>query len=170
MNKLLNKPLGCRLFEKQSRSYHDDVIKWKHFPRNWPFVNSHHKGQWRGALMFSLFCVWINGWVNNGEAGDLRRNRGHYVVIVMFGPIFFCHGSEKSESPFGARTSITYLASTMMFNPFWSNEAILRRISCLRSTHVMVLCLTAPKHHLNQYWASIPRYKPRRNLIEGAHI
>ena len=22
---------------------------------------------------FSLICVWINGWVNNGEAGDLRR-------------------------------------------------------------------------------------------------
>ena len=28
-------------------------------------VNSPHKGQWRGALMFSLICVWINGWVNN---------------------------------------------------------------------------------------------------------
>ena len=44
---------------------HDDVIKWKHFPRYWPFVrgihrspvNSPHKGQWRGALMFSLICV-----------------------------------------------------------------------------------------------------------------
>ena len=41
------------------------------------------KGQWRGALMFSLICVWINGWVNNREAGDLRRHRGHYDVIVM---------------------------------------------------------------------------------------
>ena len=46
-------------------------------------VNSPHKGQWRGTLMFSLICVWINGWVNNREAGDLRRNRGHYDVIVM---------------------------------------------------------------------------------------
>ena len=46
-------------------------------------VNSPHKGQWRGALMFSLICVWINGWVNNGEAGDLRRHRGHYDVSVM---------------------------------------------------------------------------------------
>ena len=33
--------------------------------------------------MFSLICVWINGWVNNREAGDLRRHRGHYDVIVM---------------------------------------------------------------------------------------
>ena len=71
--------------------WHDDVIKWKHFPRNWPFVreihrspvNFPHKGQWRGALMFSLIYAWINGWINNREAGDLRRQHGHYDVIVM---------------------------------------------------------------------------------------
>ena len=70
---------------------HDDVIKWKHFPRNWPFVreihrspvNFPHKGQWRGALMFSLMYAWINDWVNNREAGDLRLQHGHYDVIVM---------------------------------------------------------------------------------------
>ena len=33
--------------------------------------------------MFSLMCTRINGWVNNGEAGDLRRHRAHYDVIVM---------------------------------------------------------------------------------------
>ena len=72
---------------------HDDVIKWKHFPRYWPFVreihrssvNSPHKGQWRGALMFSLICVWINGWVNSREAGVLRRYGAHYDVTVMEG-------------------------------------------------------------------------------------
>ena len=47
-------------------------------------VNSPHKGQWRGALMFSLICVWINDWVNNREAGDLRRYRAHHDVIVMW--------------------------------------------------------------------------------------
>ena len=31
-----------------------------------------------------LICIWINGWVNNREAGDLRRYRGHYDVNVMF--------------------------------------------------------------------------------------
>ena len=46
-------------------------------------VNSPHKGQWRGSLMFSLICAWINRWVNNREAGDLRRYRTHYDVIVM---------------------------------------------------------------------------------------
>ena len=70
---------------------HDDVIKWKHFPRYWPFVGgihrspvtSPHKGQWRVALMFSLICAWINAWVNNREAGDLRRHRTHHDVTVM---------------------------------------------------------------------------------------
>ena len=47
-------------------------------------VNSPQKGQWRGALMFSLICTRINGWVNNGEAGDLRRHRTHYDAIVMY--------------------------------------------------------------------------------------
>ena len=46
-------------------------------------VNSPHKGQWCGALMFSLICVWINSWVNNREAGDWRRYRAHYDVIVI---------------------------------------------------------------------------------------
>ena len=71
--------------------WHDDVIKWKHFPRYWPFVrgihrsplNSPHKGQWRRALMFTLICVWINGCVNNREAGDLRRYCAHNGVTVI---------------------------------------------------------------------------------------
>ena len=46
-------------------------------------VNSPHKGQWRGALMFSPICAWIDNWVNNREAGDLRHHRGHYDVNVM---------------------------------------------------------------------------------------
>ena len=32
--------------------------------------------------MFSLICVWINGWIDNHEAGDLRRYRAHYDVTV----------------------------------------------------------------------------------------
>ena len=76
---------------RRKAGLHYDVNKWKHFPRYRPFVqvihqspvNSPHKGQWRGALVFSLICVWINGWVNNREAGDLRRHRDHYDVSVM---------------------------------------------------------------------------------------
>ena len=75
----------------------DDVIKWKHFPRYWPSVRgihrspvtSPHKGQWRGALMFFLNWAWINGWVNNCEAGDLRHHLANYDVTVMWKDVNF---------------------------------------------------------------------------------
>ena len=34
-----------------------------------------------------FICAWINSWVNNREADDLRRHRAHYDVIVMFSVI-----------------------------------------------------------------------------------
>ena len=40
-------------------------------------VNSPHKGQWRGALMFFWPASEKNDWVNNREAGDLRHQRTH---------------------------------------------------------------------------------------------
>ena len=102
---------------------HDDVIKWKHFPRYWPFVrgihrspvNSPHKGQWGGALMFSLICVWINDWVNNSEAGDLRRYCAHYDVIVMNNFIRHngnCYHAVTMQIHVGVVTCITPLMLT----------------------------------------------------------
>ena len=96
------KRIICNMFFFQTAPYHnggkgrwdkphDDVIKWKHFPRYWSFVrgihrspvNSPHKGRWRGALMHSLICARTNGWVNNRDAGDLRRHRAYSDVTVM---------------------------------------------------------------------------------------
>ena len=45
--------------DRLAEPLHDDVIKWKHSPRYWPFVwgihrspmNYPHRGQWRGASM-----------------------------------------------------------------------------------------------------------------------
>ena len=67
-------------------------LQWKYFPRYWPFVrgihrspvNSPHKGQWRGALIFSLICAWTKGWVNN------RYTPSSSYVTVM------CHQSIES--------------------------------------------------------------------------
>ena len=72
-------------------THHDDVIKWKHYPRYWPFVRGFIGHRWitlikaqrRGALIFFFICAWINAWVNNNEAGDLRCHRAHYDVIIM---------------------------------------------------------------------------------------
>ena len=83
-------------FHAVKSSRHANPSTWwrhqmEHFPRYWPFVrgihrfpmNSQHKGQWPGAFVFSLIGAWINRWVNNREAGDLRRYRAHYDVIEM---------------------------------------------------------------------------------------
>ena len=88
---LMSRGSGCCQLGVPLADFHDDVNKWKHFPRYCPFVrgihrspvNPPHKGQWRGTLMFSLIFDWLNSWVNNREAGHLRRYRTHCDVIVM---------------------------------------------------------------------------------------
>ena len=46
-------------------------------------ANSPQKGQWCRALLFSVIRTWINGWVNNREAGDLRRHCAHYHTMHL---------------------------------------------------------------------------------------
>ena len=115
---------------------HDGVIKWKHFPRYWPFVrgihrsplNSPHKGQWRGALMFSLICARINGRVNSREADDLRRHRTHYDVIVMVTPML--HLATDSEQRYHRtlwgvyewKCVLTYIDRSAVYFPFYQYQ------------------------------------------------
>ena len=118
---------------------HDDVIKWKHFPRHWLFVrgihrwpvNSPHKGQWRGALMFSLICAWINAWVNNREAGDLRRYRAHCDVIVV-------------ETTWQGTRTMTPVMSTGKQRSTTKSEYNISYKICIRSV-IGVLCFVLVK-------------------------
>ena len=84
------------IFVKKSRVNLYHFAWWRHQMETFsallamPFVReihrSHthtHKGQWCGGLMFPLICVWMTGWVNNREAGDLRHHRAHYDVTIM---------------------------------------------------------------------------------------
>ena len=68
--KWLRAPAGIPSSFVEFLTVHDDVIKWKHFPRYWPLTRSFD-------VFFDL------RWVNNREAGDLRRYRPHYDVTVM---------------------------------------------------------------------------------------
>ena len=123
---------------------HDGVLKWKHFPHNWPFVrgihrspvNSPHKGQWRVALMFSLICVWVNDWVNNREAGDLRHYRAHYDVTVMCSSNFECtvleliiqNSSLDTHCEIGPRwtqQNVSYQRPTLIHVMAWCRQATL---------------------------------------------
>ena len=83
-------PLGLSSTWSLPWPYHDDVITWRHVPRWWPFmrgihwstVGFSHKGQWRGALVFSLICAGTNGWANTRDPGDLRRHLAYYDATV----------------------------------------------------------------------------------------
>ena len=136
---------GSCFFLMTPRCLHDDVIKWKHFPRNWPFVrgihrspvNSPHKGQRRGALMFPL--IWINGGVNNRKAGDLRRYRTHYDVIVMAYPHAVGRVIIKIPS---SRSTIDILVSRPSYlcneNPYSSYDVFeLKRDQLMTTLHLI---------------------------------
>ena len=129
---------------------HDDVIKWKHFPRYWPFVreihrppaNFPHKGHWRGVLMFSLICAWINGWVNNREAGDLRHHRAHYDVTLI--PRHELHGPPTTGIVMWQCPSLihwgrmTHICVTKQINHNWFRQ--------------WLVAWLVPSHYLNQCW------------------
>ena len=82
--------------ENANGRFHDDCLQMGTFSAWLAFwvgihrspVNSQHKGQWRGALMFSLICAchraWTNDWVSNRETGNLIHHRAHYDVIVIY--------------------------------------------------------------------------------------
>ena len=58
---------------------------------------------------FLWSAPWINGWINNREAGDLRRQRGHYDVIVMiWEQTQSCHDANFAVS--GGTTDCHYMA------------------------------------------------------------
>ena len=52
--------------------------------------NSPVTGQWLGALIFFFDLRRINSWANTGTAGDLKRHRAHYDVIVMLDMVVQC--------------------------------------------------------------------------------
>ena len=147
------------------RFCHDDAIKWKHFPRYWPFargihrspVNYPHKGEWRGALMFSLIFTWINGSVNNREAGDLRHHRAYYDVIVMYeyfilalGVFFF--REHKFHLDVNLKHSVKCLLTREWHELFTTNFCVHPDGSVVRRSHKLVgiwfLNLTSRKKKL----------------------
>ena len=80
-------------------------------------VNFPHKGQWRGALMSALIYVWINGWVNNREAGDLRRYRDHSDVIVMNPPVTDMFPLQRTSDAY-----LWWFARTSYWTGSWSGS------------------------------------------------
>ena len=82
---LIHAPISNKILNLMTSS------KWKHFPRYWPFVwgihrspvNSYPQRPVTRSFDIFLICAPTNGWANNRDAGDLRRHRAHYEIIVM---------------------------------------------------------------------------------------
>ena len=120
-------------------------------------VKSPLKGQWRGALMFSLIWTWINGWVNNREAGDLRRYRAHYDVSVM---IVYKYVLYQFLLDFHRYKPLTR-RSLPDFQCQWSCISTSKEITPKTCAH-----LQRYKYVLYQFLLDFHRYKPltRRSL------
>ena len=142
-----------------SHHSHDDVIKWKHLRVTGPLSGEPtghrwipHKGQWRGTLTFSLICTWTNGWVNNRDAGDLRRHRAPYDITVT-----------KTSS---SATSADKVG--IMTNPAFQGRQFL--ISQSAKAMRLDVKITAPLWNLAGASAALfPRYLPNFGTI-GQHL
>ena len=104
----------------------------------WSPVNSPHKVQWRGALMFPLICVW-NGWVNNREASDLRLYCAHYDVIVMTLGYQIQHNLLITVPALHISTSFLWCYSFLVCRKYWHNEALSEWLSYVRR-HIQMYC------------------------------
>ena len=130
---------------------HDDVMKWKHFPCYWLFVrwyrsalHSPHKGQWFGALMFSLIFAWT---VNSRDAGGLRRHRAHYDITVMvqhshvlsprYPNVTFCHwystriGRSNAMDSFSITSRYNYQSSKNITFRIKEHSGIFKLLNCV---------------------------------------
>ena len=139
-------------------------------PPYWPFVrgihrspvNSPHKGQWRGAVMFSLICTWINGWVNKREASDLRRHCAHYDVIVMSRDLVSHHGVSSlrpiQDGLHFADDAFSNVFSWKKRSAFSFNFRSKGSINNKRTSIAIRLQATiwTDGGHLNRWWFNLP--------------
>ena len=78
---------------------------------------------------FDVFfiCAWMNGWVNNRDAGDLRRHRTHYDVTL----IWKCLLSDVSD----IQNEIIFTQAKALINVLCQMSAIFFRTKCIIHWH-----------------------------------
>ena len=107
-------------------------ITWKHFPHYWPFlrgiyrwpVNSLHKGQWRGALIFPLICAWISGWT------QMASNAENVSIWWRH------HGLARYEQQNGKRKDGKMSKYSHMTSPFRLRDVCMRQWSMPSLIHI----------------------------------
>ena len=136
--------------------FHDDVIKWKHVPRYWPFVrgihrspvNSLHKGQWRTALMFFYLCLnkrlniqsW--GWWFETQLCPLWRHCN--ALICRWGTFMLFRARHLFFPQLGRRTTIKQHGLVRNRNLLGHNDNILYFVFVMKkkkkSVKTLIIC------------------------------
>ena len=135
-------------------------------PREFPA----HKGQLRGAFIFSLICAWINRWLNNPEAGDLRRYCAHCDIIVMKTPARYCWSwawmSNSTTCVYG--DAITYPCSKR--GPWWAGIVVVCLSVIWFGTILNIYFLSLPWFegiNVSVFGMGIPQHQRRVEIILG---
>ena len=123
---------------------HDDVIKWKHFPRYWPFVRGIHRGPGQRPVTRSfdvLFDLRPNkrlgkqswGWWSETPSSSLWRHRNGNMIfrtiwismpgkgLLVYGGCFDC----AQQTPF----SVYLMALLIICLVFTESICVQRKIS-----------------------------------------
>ena len=136
------------------------------FPRHWPFVkgihwtplDSPHKIQWCGALMYYLVYAWTNGWAKNRDAGDLRRHHTHYDVTKMTPYItdrVWGHGDDSQMKFFHQQFSLrNYVPFPCQWIQKWQFKLILF-LECIcwpigRSSYIIAKLINRSRYRINR--------------------
>ena len=134
-------------------------LLWRESMDPWSPMDSPQKGQWRGALMFSLICAWTNGCANNEDAADLRRHHAHYDVTVM---AMTYHGRRRGSMRGGTEHNINEWKYSgwrpltgVLCNP--RTAFITSGLSHIRSIDMLKTALSSPwfQHLSPEPWCNI---------------
>ena len=130
------------IWDQWQLSIHDDVIKWKYFPRYWLFereihrspVNSPHKGQWHGALMVFFICAIWDQWQLSIGAGRRLVPSGRQAID--------CTDYETTDA-------LMRLEMTMFWR--WKIRVFIILISYIRRTIVLACCILRTNHVIQYF-------------------
>ena len=103
---------------------------WEFTGHRWiPRTKASDAELWR----FLLICVWINGWVNNGEAGDLRRHRAIMTSLYCYDQGFFFNGLSynRQNVVISSRPSAAYIGQ-------WPGSALIQTVLACRRSIIMM--------------------------------
>ena len=148
----------------QKFKWHDDVIKWKHFPRNWPFVRGIHRSREPPTQRPVTRSVWWEDWWDRIHLLDLLLYSMWcdlfccfclfvcfylvFFVFVFFSFCFVCFFTNKKTTNFGNMkrvTGVVFVSNTFAI-PFLCTYIILKASSCLTScvifaTRASIVCM-----------------------------